>query len=141
MPVPAARAAGCEHWHSFFKQKKPFLNSWLCIMRLCVLCEARPALWDPLQQIPVPALQCPTPKPWQVWGGLQPVLCFFPCWAVAQHPSGSWGLQRQGRKESGAKSIWCWLPEAEIVFVADHRAPYTPEHVLLSCLLMGKTFF
>lgn len=65
----------------------------------------------------------------------------FPGWAVAQHSTGSLGQQKQRRKESGTKSVWCWLPEAEIVFVADHRAPYTPEHVLLSCLLMGKTFF
>lgn len=127
----------------FLNKKKTFLNSWLCIMKLCVCCaEARPALWDsPAADLCPCSAVLLTPKPWHVWGVLEPVLCCFPCWVVAQHSSGSLGLQKQGRKESGAKSIWCWLPEAEIVFVADHRAPYTPEHVLLSCLLMGKTFF
>lgn len=50
MSVPAARAARCEHWDSFFKQKKKKQNLFLTLGYAswsCVCCaEARPALWE-----------------------------------------------------------------------------------------------
>lgn len=46
MSVPGARAALCEHWDSFFKQKKLFLTLGYASWR-CLCCgEARTALWD-----------------------------------------------------------------------------------------------